>query len=566
MTMGDWICENTTIRGKKFSFDRYPFQKAIADDMHPNMDVIKCSQVGLSEVEIRKACAFLARMQGTSAIFSLPNEIMYKKMSSTRIKPLVDTEKAFNPETGETKLPIRSMGLLQIGKSYLHVVNAVEGMATSTPADAVFNDEVDLSDQQMLALFASRMQNSDHKIGQRFSTPTFTGFGIEMGYSASDQQEFMCKCHACNHWNIPEFSRKHVLIPRLPDSIEDLSEIDDEMVDRIDLEGAQVVCEQCHAPLDLANPEIREWVPKHPDRKHARGYRVRPFCTDRISVPYIVQQLLAYKRRDYIRGWHNTVLGESYTDGNVRLTEADIKACMVGAGIPEIGSSSNVWVGLDMGQVCHMTLGVGDTEDSVQPFMFKAVPVDKLFEEIETVLTRYNVVGGACDRHPYTPTADELYRMSQGRILPVEYRGQKDLNPVKDIDGETIKHWQANRTQFLDRVAKRVRRRTFQMSGYGNQSGALITHLRDMVRDEKPEEPANWVKLNGNDHYFHSLGFLLSAVRIRMVLDGMGDHEERVSIGVMGVDEKRPGALVGNAPDHGFIYGDRSSRLARRRR
>lgn len=32
MSHGDWMCENTHLQGKKFSFARYPFQKAIADD------------------------------------------------------------------------------------------------------------------------------------------------------------------------------------------------------------------------------------------------------------------------------------------------------------------------------------------------------------------------------------------------------------------------------------------------------------------------------------------------------------------------------------------------------
>ena len=46
-SMGDWICANTKIKGKPFSFEGYPFQKAIADDMHPDLSVIKCSQMGM---------------------------------------------------------------------------------------------------------------------------------------------------------------------------------------------------------------------------------------------------------------------------------------------------------------------------------------------------------------------------------------------------------------------------------------------------------------------------------------------------------------------------------------
>ena len=36
-----------------------------------------------------------------------------------------------------------------------------------------------------------------------------------------------------------------------------------------------------------------------------------------------------------------------------------------------------------------------------------------------------------------------------------------------------------------------------------------------MIRDETPERPATWKKLSGNDHYFHSLAFLVAATKIQ---------------------------------------------------
>lgn len=46
--MADWISANTTLNSKKFGYEDYWFQKAIADDMHPDVSVIKCSQIGLA--------------------------------------------------------------------------------------------------------------------------------------------------------------------------------------------------------------------------------------------------------------------------------------------------------------------------------------------------------------------------------------------------------------------------------------------------------------------------------------------------------------------------------------
>lgn len=538
MSLGDWVCENTHLNGKKFNFNRYPFQKQIMDDMHPNLDCIKPSQVGLSEVQIRKTLAFLARNNGTVAIFTLPNEKMYKRSSQGRIMPVVESERAFNLEQSNGVKPTRSMGAMQIGRSWLYVTGSTEGDATSISADMVMNDEVDLTDQQMLALFNSRLQNSDYRVNQRFSTATHANFGIDAGFRSSDQHEYMCKCTHCNHWQIPDFDKKWVDIPGLPDTVGELHEIDEGMIDAgLDLVNAQVVCEKCRMPLELGKTEYREWVPRFPNRTHARGYQVLPFSTDRLNIQYIISQLLRYKKRDYLRGWYNTVLGRAYTDSNARLRETDIEACFTSSSLtPEFNAGIPAWVGIDMGQTCHIVVAIGYNEDSLQTTLLKSVPVEQLANEVREIMATYNVVGGMLDRHPYTPTANEIRDISNGLILPCEYRGQKEVNHVMDLtDNQKIDHIQMNRTMLLDDVARIFRLHKIRIAGYGTQKLLITEHLRDMVRDESPETPATWIKLTGNDHYFHSFAFMLGAVKINTNSYGR-DQENRTMIAVAGVN------------------------------
>lgn len=518
MTMGDWICANTHLRGRPFTFDRYPFQKAITDDMHPNLDCIKPSQVGLTEVQIRKSLGFVARNRGTTLIFTFPIEKMFKKQSTTRIKPLVDEEKAFNLETSSGEKPARSMGLYQVGTSFMHVTGATEGDATSISADVVMNDEVDLTDQQMLALFNSRLQNSDWKINQRFSTPTFSGYGVDKGIQVSDQMSYLCKCSACNHWNDPIFRPQFVHIPGISDDLNDFMEIDEQMIDegKIDIVNSYVKCEKCHAPLPLGDPDLREWVPKFPSRTHHRGYKVSPFSTDRLPPEYIITQLLKYKSRDYLRGWHNTVLGEAFTDGNSRLSDADIDACFTNQiTVPKIDPNKPTWLGIDMGMTCHVKVGQGDSIENMEVVRFEEVPIKQLNDFVKDMLATYNVIGGACDRYPYTPNAEDLWELSGGKILPVEYRGQKEMNFVRDQVTDEVLYAQVNRTKAIDVAAASVRRKRVRFSGYGQQKSIIRDHLKDMVRDENPEKEASWVKLTGNDHYFHALTFLLAAVKLK---------------------------------------------------
>lgn len=522
MPMSEWISRNTTLRGLPFSFKKFPFQKAIVDDMHPNLCVTKLSQVGLTETQIRKAAAFVTRNRGVTLLFTFPTEDMQKKTSQTRIQPLITENPAFNraKDTGMTQ--IRSVGIIQIESSFLMITSCTEGEATSTPADVVFNDEVDLSDPSILALFSSRMQASDWKIRQQFSTPTFSGYGIDQAYQVSDQQEYFVKCDACNHWQLPTFSRKFVRLPGLPDSA-DLIDIDQALLDtsKIDLDLAYVACERCNAELDLGRADNRNWVARHPHRTHARGYQVRPFSVSTLSPKYIIEKLMEYRRKGFLRGWYNTVLGETYEDGDVRLTDAQIDACAE-RGHPERlrdvdPATTPLFLGIDIGLVCHITvLAPRDRRypklQDMEAVAFEAIPVDYLIERAKWYQENYLVVGGATDRHPFVPTANALFEATNGIVIPYEYRGQAELKDKVDTDRAI----QINRTMAIDTVANLIRTGKTILSGYGDQKSTLNVHLKNMVREETPEKPAVWKKLSGaqtQDHYFHSLVFAYSAVR-----------------------------------------------------
>ena len=527
MPVSEWITKNTTLRNRPFSFRGYEFQKKIVDDMHPDMDVIKISQVGMTEVQIRKALSFLVRNNGTSLIFTLPNEDMYKRVSNSRVKPIVNKDKVFNtPQDKEAKVT-RSVDMMQFGQSFLYLVPAIESAATSIPADFVMNDELDLSDQQMVSLFSSRMQNSIYKITQRFSTPSFPSFGIDLNWRVSDQHMYMCRCNSCGHWNHPEFSKEFIYLPGLPES-KALTDVDESFRHELDFDNGYIMCEKCHEPLDLGNPDNREWVAKYPSRINKRGYRIGPFSTGKLDLKYIYGSLWEYKKTEYIRGFHNTVLGLPYSDGNIQIPEEDILACMdqTHTMAPELKNYDHLWVGIDMGQVCHVTIGRSETDGKMTILSMYQIHVKDIVTHCEELVTKYKVRGGAVDRHPYEPTAREIFEKTGGKIVPVEYRGSKDVNIVKD-EYDELAHAQVNQTWFLDNFANKIRKRELKIIGYGYQKRVIIEHYRDMVRDEKPGEPAKWQKLTGNDHYLHSSAFMCLGPRLFDLIKLKSDADVR---------------------------------------
>lgn len=531
-SIGDWVCENTTFgNGKHFSFTRHKFQKDILNDMHPNMCVKKLSQMGITEISIRKSIAFLSRNPGTNVLYTFPDINMKKRNSQTRFKPIFDRD--FPLERGSTQ--IRNNDIMQLGNSFLYVSANVESDATSTSVDMIINDEYDLSDQEFLALVNSRIQHSNFKIKQGFSTPTFDNYGISLEYSTSDQREFWCQCPHCNHWQIPMYNLDNVYIPNLPDSVADLrTDIDPTLATTLDLDNAYVKCAKCGKPLDLGDDAKREWVAKYPERTHSRGYWIRPFSSDLLSIKYLVTTMADFVKKDQIRRGVNTVLGEEYADKNARLELKDIVECMQDSRIPDISKDKPCFVGIDVGVNCHLVISTNESD----VVLFEVVQFDRLLDRLKELDEKYNIVCGAIDRHPQIILSNMVRDWSEKRIYPVVYGQNREVEPHTELDGN-IDYYTINRTNDLDTIKDLINTHKMKFYGYGNLKSTIIEHLRDMFRDDGEDgAQPRWKKLTGNDHFFHALGYSFVARKMWNVINMTGEIEDRCCIDLVGVSDK----------------------------
>lgn len=485
-----------------------------------------------TEIQIRKVAAFVMRNQGTSALFTLPDTLMYERVSKTRFGPMIDNDQVFNPPAASR--PIRRTDLYQLGSSYVYFVGGVEAAATSIPADMLAHDEIDLMDQEIVALFQSRLQGSNHRITHRFSTPTFEGYGIDAHFKVSNQFEYFAKCTSCNRRSIPEWTPKHVHLHGLSGDIEHFKDITQDIADTLDLspEASFVMCPHCGSRLNLVDPNLREWVARHPSRT-AHGYAVTPFVTSRLSPAYILKQQMLYFRTDAQRRFHNTVLGKSYDDENARLSEGMIRSVMDSPGIPEISADTPVVIGVDVGLQCHIVVKALIDPKPVY-VLFRTVPFAELEDFIKTLREIYNVVGGAIDRYPYTPLSNAIRDQTDGLIIPVEYSDASSVqvNLVNDELGQ-VSHVRGNRTMMIDEVVGEIRKKGAVYSGFGDQATILVQHLRSMVRVETPDKLAKWEKTDGVDHYMHALTYCNFAIRVHNLHLYKQDVDTRQNFGLI---------------------------------
>ncbi len=520
MPNSEWLMKNTFHRGLPFNFKKYPYQRAVIDDDHPNQCGIKPSQVGWSEITQRWSLAFLKRHRGTKGIYAYPDDEMRQKNVQTRVLPLVNETKIFNLESETVGKPIRSIQLIQIGTSFLYVTGSKEGDATSTDADFVVIDEYDLHDPDMQTLFRSRVLNSEYAYLKNFSTPTFTEFGVDQSFAASDQMWYMIKCDHCPHWQFPLFTPNFVYIKNLSGDINDLLEVDQGMIDsrNLDIEGSYVCCERCRKPLDLGREDNREWVAKYPSRTHLRGRRINPFSVATRPPVKIFTELHEFRRKGKMRRFKNTILGIAEDSSSARIAESAIRACFRGKEVPLARTDIPVRVGIDVGHTPHITIGQGWDDKNVTCLEMITCELRNLLSVVKVILDTYNVVGGLIDRHPESQMAEDVRILSGNRIMPCEYRGEAELNVVQNVEKEPI-HVQANRTILLDYVQTAINRKRITFAGYGNNEETLVVHFRNMVREDTPEKQAVWKKLDSEDHFFHSTGFMLKSFRLTEVLE-----------------------------------------------
>jgi hypothetical protein len=80
---------------------------------------------------------------------------------------------------------------------------------------------------------------------------------------------------------------------------------------------------------------------------------------------------------------------------------------MKGERRPEIGALVPIGIGIDVGRICHLVMGPL-VNGSIQPCHFELVNSDVLVERVIEIKDSHNLVAGAVDRLPYTPTANML--------------------------------------------------------------------------------------------------------------------------------------------------------------
>lgn len=523
--LSTWLAENTQDPrdpSRPWSFKDHEFQMQILDDPSPEVDVMKCSQVGLSEVSLRMALASLAILQNTTGIYTLPSSKFASKFTKSRMDPCIEASKTLSsmvPSRGD------STELKRIGRSFLYISGTFgASSAISVPADILFQDEVDFSNLSVLSNYSSRLGHAKGGgIKRRFSTPTVSGYGISEGFERSSKARYHIKHYRCGKWVAPNFL-EHVIIPGFNGTLENFDKEDLENPNYL-IDSAYLYCPECTNPITLENlcdVAARQWIHEFTNRTR-HGYHVVPFDVPSINtVPVTLRSIKDYTRK---ADWVNFKLGSPYEDAETSfLEEALRRAASVTPVQPESGSAGTV-VGIDVGKTSWLTVGrpVGESIATIYAERIKQTGDGYLLRRSLELIRAFGALKVVVDAGPDISFPLSLIdACPPGMVWACEYKKTTAaaLSNFKFRAKDQIV--EAARTGCLDDLAKKANAGLLLLpvSGFSEHE-TIHKHLRAMKRVSR-ESPSTGEKITvwhstGPDHFAHSLNYMSIAAHMLTV-------------------------------------------------
>lgn len=516
----EWISENTFINGAHYSFVDHEYQEKILRDPSQEVNIRKCSQVGLTELSVRLALALCNVIPGYTVAYTLPTASFAGTIMRTRVDPIIDGSPYLSEAVHKTT---DNSEVKRFGDSYLYLKGCQSTNAPiSVPCDHLIHDEIDFSSPETISQYQSRLTHSKWKRKTKLSTPTVPKRGIDYEFQRSRRHFNMVKCNHCNEWFVPDYF-KHVVLPGYDG---DLQKLTKHTLHKYDYVKAYVGCPKCGKAPDLS-PAHREWVCENPDDRYvAAGYQVTPFDAPGFITPgYLIEASTQYKRYiDFI----NFNLGLPAEDRESTLLDEELRAILVES---EPGATYSYVMGLDMGMECHCEIAAVTWDGMIIIVHTEVIPVGRVRERRKELARQYRIRMTVVDSQPYTETVlamqqedINLYGSVYVRSKSIETYTVKDQESEEDKGKSQVRQVNINRDKAFDALMGDIRgQRVFKVRDENDE--LWIAQHTDMRRMKEWTADAEmsfvWRKSEeGNDHFHHATLYVWIAAKIMGVARG----------------------------------------------
>jgi len=539
--LSEWVCTYTKLDVDTFfSFKDHEFQIDIINDTNARQVTQKCSQVGLTEIQLRKKVGIVAISSRINAIYAMPTSKLASKTSTSRIKPIISCSPLLSQMQNKDAKGVELLGL---GSSFLHLAGT-SGAATgaiSVPANYVDIDELDFCNIDVVEMFESRLKHApEDEFGRKgslcyYSTPTVDDYGINAKFKLSDQKHYQVNCSHCennkaeNSWFAPDYFRD-LVIPTWNRPLIELTPEDIRCGD-YPINEAYMRCPTCLNDVwdDLCNPKRRKWIAKFPN-SIISGRQVHPWDLPKFnSIPSIFMAMLTYEEN--IANYYNFIIGIPFSDKNNSFLLSPFSSGNYSKWNEKKleNDTKNYCIGVDVGRTSHIIVGYKDkkTEKLNITYLerFKASKSCLLGERVVALARQFKTKSIVIDGMPDFTTTQYVAKKFPTRIvLSCEYTGSKPKGKLSNYKVNLNNNLvSAYRTGVLTEI--------LNLHNSGNilypDSHVLrkikleidevklnLKHLKRVKRiNSSGEDFDSFVKI-GPDHYGHALSYLNIACRV----------------------------------------------------
>jgi hypothetical protein len=519
-TIADWVTKNTRIAGKPFSFVDHEYQEYLMVLADPLVYIKKSSQIGISQATVHWLLGYLMMNPGVGAIYTLPTAGFAQKFGATRVGPVIDSSPALS-DALDPNLSSSSTRRFK-NDSILTMAGASKGsQAISTPASCIVGDEIDfMEDDSILSAFASRLTHALNPIERYFSTPTFSGFGVDYGFASSKQHVQLQQCCHCNHYFEPSYW-DDIVLPGFKGSLHEINFFTKDKLDKFNLDTAYIACPKCRRPINQ-DIKYRKFVVKNPEsQSRVTGLHLTPFCSPKYMPPgRMILTSTKYKNR---RDFYNNGLGETHSDAASGFTEEEVRLLFT-QDVSYPDRPAYQVLGMDLGGTCAVMTAFPAANGHLRVTHVDWMPLHSMKTEFPKKLAANRVISSVCDGLPYTDAVKTLQDQSHTLFAALKTNAKGlDLYTVREIEDDEeratygIRQLNFKRDALLDFVMLMVRNGqiSFAPSTWEHRD-KIIEQLCDMKRveevDMKGEKKFTWKKSpKGRDHVHHALMFMVLA-------------------------------------------------------
>jgi hypothetical protein len=275
-----------------------------------------------------------------------------------------------------------------------------------------------------------------------------------------------------------------------------------------------VVCQRCRTRLNVLAKG--RWIASAPGNTWGHGYKLNRLYSPWVKLADMIeasQSTTPWGMQEF----QNSDLGEAFLLPNGGLNPDELDRCLADYSMSDYHGQECV-MGVDIGGKFHYVIREAaprpgrllttPTTSALASKLWAVGTVDH-FGQLEDLMNKFHVVACNIDLRPETHAAVEFARTSRHKVYLTDYDRHE---PGHVLEKATLRRIRANRTDVMDEVVDRFRKKQVSLPRDGRYLAGRIKHnLGEYYRQvlapkrtiDRASGRARWVE-TGDDHFFHA--------------------------------------------------------------